>query len=493
MLKRHFRNASWGWFSAAFRAAYGLLNVLLTIRLLGVETYGHVATVLAFFVFYASLNSSIFTILVVKLMATENDSNAVTTKAAPMAGMLFVAVSLALLAFAVTVVERLAPADWLLGAGLKELLLTFAVLTAIQILTGFQAALIEGAGRMDRATKAQLFGPMLILASLFLAFTLKLQVTALSYAGILCIGALMDLCLTWFAGRKTLPSTGPFAWTSDAWVNMWALLRSGSLLQATSLMNMFLEPLNKLLLNNFLGASAVTFYDLGTKLIWGIQSLFSAAMRVFLHMASQEQEMLGNAYSSVVRVICVPVVLLHVVGALFLAIIARYWLKTDALDLLVFFAVATLSNLGMILVTPLYNALIGNEDLGFIFKIQARLALINIVASFALIPILGLVGAAFGLLIATVYNAAVIIARSKPLLNADHPPAQFARVMVLRLLAAGLLLILALLWGFCGSDNPIALIIICVGILGMTFHEPAVVMLFKERRIQVRSATRLSD
>ena len=480
MLKRHFRNASWGWFSAAFRALYGLLNVLLTIRLLGVETYGHVATVLAFFVFYASLNSSIFTILVVKLMATENASNTSTTKAATLAGKLFVAVSLALLAFVLAVIESLVPADWLFGAGIKELLLAFAVLTTIQILTGFQAALIESAGRMDRATKAQLFGPMLILVSLFLAFTLKLQVTALSYAGILCIGALIDLFLTWFAGRKTLLPTCFVAGTPGPWVGMRALLRSGSLLQATSLMNIFLEPLNKLLLNSFLGASAVTFYDLGMKLIWGIQSLFSAAMRVFLHMASQEQEILGNAYSGVVRVICVPVVLLHVIGALFLAVIARYWLNTNALDLLMFFAVATLSNMGMILVAPLYNALIGREDLGFIFKTQARLALINIVASFALIPIFGLVGAAVGLLIATLYNAAAIIARSKLLLNAYHPLAQFARVMILRLLSAGLLLILALLWGLCGSDNPLALIIICVGILGLTVHEPAVVMLFKE-------------
>jgi len=333
---------------------------------------------------------------------------------------------------------------------------------------------------MDRATKAQLFGPMLILASLFLAFALKLQVTALSYAGILCLGALVDLCFTWFAARKNSSLAGPFDVTSNAWINMWILLRAGSLLQATSLMNMFLEPLNKLLLNNFLGASTVTLYDLAMKLIWGIQSLFSAAMRVFLHMASQDKEMLGTAYGSVVRLICVPVVLLHTVGVLFLAVIVRYWLRLDEFDVLVFFAVATLSNLGMILVAPLYNFLIGNEDLVFIFKTQARLAIINILASFALVPILGLVGAAFGLLMATAFNTAAIITRSKPLLNTDHPPLHLIRVMIQRLLAALLLLMFALLWGFYGSDNPLALIVICVGIVSMTAREPVVVMLFKQ-------------
>jgi O-antigen/teichoic acid export membrane protein len=71
----------------------------------------------------------------------------------------------------------------------------------------------------------------------------------------------------------------------------------------------------------------------------------------------------------------------------------------------------------MILVLPLYNFLVGNEDLFFIFKTQSRLALINILASVALIPILGLIGAAFGLLIATLFNVIAIINKVKHLLN----------------------------------------------------------------------------
>ena len=311
--------------------------------------------------------------------------------------------------------EILAPLILFFKEGTKNLILAFAVLTSTQILTGFFAALIEGSGRMDRSSKAQLYGPIFILASLFFAFISKQPVNALIYAFILCIGAFLDLCVTLFIARKNLPSLSANEISANTWLDMWILLKKGSLLQASSLMNMFLEPLNKFLLNSFLGASAVTFYELGMKLIWGIQSLFSAALRVFLHMAGSDQELLGNAYSNVIRLICVPAILLHTICALFLALIARYWLKIYELELFFFFAIAILSNFGMILVLPLYNFLVGNEDLFFIFKTQSRLALINILASVALIPILGLIGAAFGLLIATLFNVIAIINKVKHL------------------------------------------------------------------------------
>jgi O-antigen/teichoic acid export membrane protein len=144
LLNRHFRNASWGGFSAAFRAGYGLLNVLLSIRLLGVDSYGDVATLLAFFVLYASLNSSIFTVIVVKLMAKEENGISLSNKAVPMSGLLFVISSISFLFSIVILLEILAPLILFFKEGTKNLILAFAVLTSTQILTGFFAALIEG-------------------------------------------------------------------------------------------------------------------------------------------------------------------------------------------------------------------------------------------------------------------------------------------------------------------------------------------------------------
>jgi len=480
LLNQHFRNASWGGFSAAFRAVYGLLNVLLSIRLLGVDHYGDIATLLAFFIFYASLNSSIYTVLVVKLMAKDEGNISLSNKAVKISGLLLVFISILFLFSIVILLEILAPSILFFKIGFKNLILAFAVLISTQIFTGYFASLIEGSGRMDLSTKAQLFGPFFILTSLFFAFIFEQSVNALIYAFILCIGAFLDLCVTLFIARKNLPSISANEISANTWLDMWILLRNGSLLQATSLMNMFLEPLNKFLLNSFLGASAVTFYELGMKLIWGIQSLFNSALRVFLHMAGNDKELISEAYSIVIRLICVPAILLHTICVLFLALIARYWLKTYELDLFFFFAIAMLSNFGMILVLPLYSFLVGNEDLLFIFNTQVRLAIINILTSLALIPILGLIGAAFGLLIATLFNVLAIINKTKKLLNFNSFHLNFKNLLWVRIIAGFLLLILSLVWACLVGDNQILLAIICMGIVGLTIQDPIFAMLIKE-------------
>jgi O-antigen/teichoic acid export membrane protein len=78
---------------------------------------------------------------------------------------------------------------------------------------------------------------------------------------------------------------------------------------------------------------------------------------------------------------------------------------------MLFFGVATISNLGMIYVTPLYISLIGRGDLRFIFRSQTIVAVTNLMVSVVLIPQLGLLGAAFGLLCATAYNVVAIYLR----------------------------------------------------------------------------------
>ena len=97
MAGRHFRNASWSGLAAAIRAVTGLLSALLAVRLLGVGHYGHVATWLSLFVLYLSLNSSAFTMLVVKLVAAGSDGHQFERDGATAAAVRFCLWSLALL------------------------------------------------------------------------------------------------------------------------------------------------------------------------------------------------------------------------------------------------------------------------------------------------------------------------------------------------------------------------------------------------------------
>ena len=472
-----FRNASWSGASAAFRAASGLFNALLAVRLLGVDGYGHVATVLSLFVLYLALNSSVFTALVVNLMKP----TAIDEKHAILlaSSSIFTAFSIVVLGVVTLLLREFAPQlisiepGTVLDAEIRHVILLMGALTAIQTLTAWHAALIESTGRLDLAMKWQLIGPTVVLALLTTFFFAQLTLTASGYVAALCAGALTDLCLLWLVKRKVMPSS-LFYWpTRQRLHGLVHLLKSGGVLQATSLMGMFLEPLNKLLLNHFIGAAAVTIYDLAMKVIWGIQYLFSAAMRVFLHLGSQNEEAVGPTFNKVIALIGVPVVILHTVGALFLSWVAHHWLAIDATQLMIFFAIATLSNLGMIYITPLYISLIGRGDLGFIFRCQAILAATNVSISLILIPYFGLLGSAFGLLAATAYNAIAIFNRCKHSLDTlDEVGSTLGRTWI-RYALSILFFVAAIQVGITSGSIFLSLLLM-FGLAAIMFREPLV-------------------
>lgn len=474
----HFRNASWSGAAVAFRAATGLVNALLAIRLLGVVDYGHVATALSLFVLYFSLNSSVFTMLVAKLMALRAVDAGEDRSVMLAAATIFSVVSIVSLVIVTLLLREWAPrfismgnSGDVLDVEIRRVILLMGMLTAIQIVVALHSAIIESAGRLDLAMKWQLVGPTVVLTALSLSFFARLPITASGYVAALCAGALTDLCLLWFVRRKVMPSSLPF-WPSrkrlDGLVH---LLKSGGVLQAASLMNMFLEPLNKLLLNHFVGAPAVTIYDLAMKVIWGIQHLFSAAMRVFLHLGSQDEEAVGRTFSRVIALVGVPVVILHTIGALFLAWAAHHWMAIDAAQLMVFFAIATVSNLGMIYITPLYISLIGRGDLHFIFRSQTILAITNVIVSLTLIPHIGLIGAAFGLLSATIYNVVAIYVRCKDNSGTFDGLGDPLRGRRLRYALAVLLFAAAILLGIRGEESFIGLLSVLLGLAMIMVRE----------------------
>ena len=468
-MKQHISNASWGGVAAAFRAGYGLLNVVLIVRLLGPETYGKVAAPLSMFVFYCSLSTSLFTILVVRLMSLAGVDD--SRKTLLSSGLAWVACSLAALGI-------VALGVWGAGLDTASLLVLMCVLSSIQIVGAFQLALIESAGRLDVATRSQLLGPFFVLSILLAAFFGQILLSALSYVAVLCIGAAVDLVSAWLSRRRFLRFGLEGICRLTVWQSLVTLLKSGGLLQASSLMNMFLEPFNKMLLSSFLGGTAVTVYDLGMKLIWGIQSLFSSGMRVFLHIVNQNRRQLESSYLRAIQLVFVPAVLLHVLGCLLLVALAYYWLPIDSRELITFFGVATLSNLGMIVVAPLYNGLIGQEDMRFIFKTQATLAVTNVAASLLLIPLLGVLGAALGLLLATLYNASAIFKKGRHLTGNVRLTESVFRCLGARLPWACMLFAGAMYCGFNPDSTLLLGLFLLLVVLIVLAREPASVYLF---------------
>lgn len=476
----HFRNASWSGLAAAFRAVSGLFNVLLAARLLGIENYGHTATLLSWFVLYLSLNSGVFTALVVKLMAPDTAERHAVMRAS---SAIFSALSIAVLAMVTLLLSEFAPRlmsvepGTVLDTEIRRVIFLMGVLTAIQIIVAWYAALIESAGRLDLAMKWQLIGPAVVLVLLAMFFFSGLSISAKGYVMALSAGALTDLSLLWLVKRK-IGSSSFSGWpTRQRIQGLVHLFKSGGILQATSLMGMFLEPLNKLLLNHFVGAAAVTIYDLAMKVIWGIQYLFSAAMRVFLHLGSQEKEAIWPAFSRVIALVGVPVMVLHVVGALFLSWVAHHWLMIDAKELMLFYAIATLSNLGMIFIMPLYISLIGRGDLHFILRSQAILAITNVVVTLILLPYIGLIGAAFGLLAATIYNVIAIYARCKAYSTTFDGLGNVTKGRQITYLVTALLFATAILLGIRGGDGFLGMLAVLFVLAAIMMREPIVEML----------------
>ena len=408
----NFNNASWSSLVTGLRAVLGLANALLAVRLVGVEAYGQMVTVLSVFVIYLSLNTNLYTIVVIKLTSYAGLEQQSERSEILMAATLLTASSLLILGVTTALIYWQSPDLLRFGGSTNDgLLLLMGALCGVQILAALQGALVEASGRLDLTMKAQLIGPAALLAILTTMVLLNRHITGKEYLEILCVSAVLDLGVIWLIRRL---KAGPIRWRSfgpKTIKQLSVLVSAGSPLQATALMNLFLDPLNRILLGYFNEAASVTIYDLAMKIIWGIQSLFTSAMRVFLHFNGVSESRINQAYLHVISLIVVPTLIIHTVGAAFLYCVANWWVSIDLQSLLLFYSLATMSNLGMILITPLYIRLINLQDLGFIVKSQTILAFVNTAISILTIPLFGLLGAAIGLLIATLYNVPAIYRR----------------------------------------------------------------------------------
>lgn len=458
-----------------------MLITVLAIRLLGGVEYGHLATWFSLFVLYLSLNSSIYTVLVTKFIALPSNNPSSGAAEILSSAIFFSVLSIIFLALLTFVVSGWGVKVLMRGSGdadslarLRLAVLLIGLMTALQILTALNCAVIEGAGRLDLAMKWQLTGSVSSATILLLILLLNIQLGTNGYMSILCFGALLDF---WFTSRIRR-ALQPIVWnevrnSGKQIAQVIALLKSGATLQAGSLTMLFLEPLNKFLLTHFSGPQTVASYDLVMKSIWGIQSLFAAAMRIFLHLSNEPKGFVGSFFFRVLALILIPVLGLHAAVAVFLGVLVHGWVVTGSPgDLMTFFGLATLSNLGMILISPLYISLIGHGAFRFILKSQTVVAVANGLASTLLIPKLGLVGAAIGLLIATMYNVVAIYSHYRRTIGLGGAPLHAASLSAGRLFMALGLLVVAISLGARPTINHAAMGAVLLAIAIVLIREP---------------------
>lgn len=407
-----FQHASWGGVSAAIRLVFGVGNLFLAIRLAGADSYGYLALMLSVTAFYVAFVNSVHTIAVTR--AAEYGRAAETADRLRLfsAVWLVTLLSVALLVLctlplgAAFVRAFVYPGhDLVIVEQLADLRMLVIALAACQLLVAGNVAVIEGLGRFDLAARAQIFGPPAVFMLLAASFFTKAGVDIVDVGWSYLLGVILELAVTSWTRlqmgyrRALLPSLQAGGMIPE-------LLRHGLMLQGASLVNIFFDPFNKLLLNHFVGPASVTAYEIATKIVAGIRGLFGGAFRVFLQLSDRLGADGGEDYLKVLRYGMVPAMLMHGAGCVLMVLLSRFWLGVEMDELSLFYFLLVPSSIGIIFASPLYAALIGIRDLAFIFRMHVNLAVLNLLASCLLIPFLGLYGAGVGLTLTTAYNAA---------------------------------------------------------------------------------------
>ena len=408
MKDKYFENASWSGLSTGIKLIAGMVNILLAIKLIGAEAFGHLASWLSLFTFYLALNISVYVVLVIDLMRKHTLQAEIIRGTA----IVFSVFSLMIL-FILTGILAILNHKYYFSIdepSMDLVIIMLGGLISVQIVANLQSAFIEGSGHLALAMKAQIAGPLVTMLVLLSFYFYSVQAGILLYTSLLCLASFIDLLLLWFIRRSLGLSASLNGQRAG---HIFTLLRSGGLLQGASMLTLILDPVNKWLLNSYAGASTVALYEFAIKLILGIQHLIGAAMRVFLHIGSQDKESIGRTFVSTVRLLAVPVMVMHIVSLIILSLAAQFWLFVDGQALIIFASLVTISNIAMIFSTPLYMGLVGQHDLRFIFTVKFFIISINIALSCVFVPIFGLLGVALSFLIAELISATSIFLRSK--------------------------------------------------------------------------------
>lgn len=183
------------------------------------------------------------------------------------------------------------------------------------------------------------------------------------------------------------------------------LLKQGLSLQGSRLVNVFVDPLNKYLLNLFVGAASVTVYEVAIKVITGIQGLFGGAFRTFLQLTNEMRINSGQEYLKSLRYGLIPALILHVISGVIIIYLSNFWFMEDTSTLPTMLFLMIPASVVIIFIAPLYFALIGIRDLKFIFHMNLNLAVLNVIGSLLFIPNFGVFGCAIGFTLAILSNA----------------------------------------------------------------------------------------
>lgn len=406
-----FNNSFWGAISAILRMSLSVFTTIIAIQLLGDEAYGYVVVINTVTVLWLILNNGFYTVLVRRIVYVYVEDTSKIYEFISL-GLIYTIISASLLVLVGLLVEEDLLQLLFHGSNrdiLKSDLLIayeYAVLIiVVRLFVLYSLSLFEGVGKFSTAAKIQLLSPLLQFFGLLLMPSLSpggltIKILFLIYLASATFELMVTVVLLLI--REWPKRTKGFVATEM--VRQFLVLVGESVkLQVSNILSMFVDPLNKLLINHFIGVSQVTSYELVVKIVMAVRGVFSATFRAFLQLAPNKG-IAANQYKKVLGYIFIPSIILYmIVLLLFVTMVNGKVLNVSTSSIYLMFIVL-IPSIVIVLVAPLYSLLIGFGEFKYILILHARLAIINSVFTLALVPLVGIIGAGVGLSIATIYN-----------------------------------------------------------------------------------------
>lgn len=408
---RLFHNSFWGAVSAIFRMISSVTVVMLLVSIMGAASFGVVTIITTVTGILILVNTGLYATLIRRLIHARQESRS-DVSVLIVAGRLFTLISIVvMLAIYVSGKGILAESLYIgdeISVSYEEFsaALDLAVLVVIvRAVIGYISALLEGFGRFALAAKLQMCSPSMLLLTIsaFALFGIDLSINA--YFPILLGSVIAELVLSMLFLAHTGLYGADMGYLSMKPLRMLpSLLRDSLYLQTASILSMFVDPLNKLVVHAYVGPVGVASYEVAMRIIVAVRGIFSSAFRSFMQL-SPDPTNAGVQYGRLMGYVFNPALILHLLMLMAMGAALTLGVPGIPLDSLYLSMIVLPTSMAIVSVSPLYSLLLGLGDYRYIVLLHFRLALFNAIGAIIFIPVFGVLGSAFALALATFYNA----------------------------------------------------------------------------------------
>ncbi len=409
---------------------------MLSIRLLGSENYGQFALVQSIAIMFLFTYTGMHLVVISRLvearrLAPERQREVIRDLVST--GLLLTVPAMLLAVLAGWLFVNFVPA----GNKLQHIVIACGCMLFAQLVTGLLVAVQEGLGRVRLAAALPATAMFLVFGVLLLSFVMQWPLSLDHFlfliAAMSLLEAILALVITSFKLGRHL------RWR----VNMrllYDLAREGLKLQATRLIVLTIDPVNKFVLTWLLGPASVAVYDVAYKLAGGLQSVFAAYGRLFLQLSRGAEHERARSIRKAADYSWALFPLTAGMIAIVFVVPASHWLRLDPVALQTCFVLCVFAHWWMVVATPMFMSLMTFGHYRFIFNAQVLLAVFNLAGALIAVPLIGVAGIFVGYLIATIINVVMIERRYANLSPHYVPSLKIARDMSGRLTIALLLM-----------------------------------------------------